>query len=151
MGQQALLVWVPKDTVMSSSIIHNRVCIVLCLVCAQFIGISGVQAQPRGPVMERAQPLRSCEHADERLSGRVVLQAGCFYEQSFRSMSLTPHSTVMVLSFGLKMVLPSTSSAMQTGRSFGIVTRRAAIAVRFVKSDGELMTTCARSRLKTFS
>ena len=83
MGQQALLVWVPKDTVMSSSIIHNRVCIVLCLVCAQFIGMSGVQAQPRGPIVDRAQPLRSCEHPDERLSGQVVLQAGCFYEQSF--------------------------------------------------------------------
>ena len=37
----------------------------------------------RGPLIEREQPLRRCEHDDERLSGQVVLEAGCFYEQSF--------------------------------------------------------------------
>ena len=68
---------------MNYSAICGHFRVVVCLVVAQLMGVSALQAQPRGPLIEREQPLRRCEHPDERLSGRVVLEAGCFYEQSF--------------------------------------------------------------------
>ena len=68
---------------MFCSVIRDRFRVVFYLVVAQLSGVSFLQAQPRGPLIERAQPLRPCEHPDERLSGQVVLEAGCFYEQSF--------------------------------------------------------------------
>ena len=54
-----------------------------CLLVVQLTGLALLRAQTRGPLVEREQRLRACELDDDRLSGAVVLQAGCFYTQSF--------------------------------------------------------------------
>ena len=52
------------------------------LICSVLMMCSTVQATPRGPLFEKSESPRRCEHPAE-LRGEVQLDPDCYYEQAF--------------------------------------------------------------------